>query len=153
MSLQPPHASWQRHYSAWLARTLKHECVCACYLPIGTSSSLMGGFWLWGSEMWSSSWALLCRGLQSHHVPRTCANGLGSPYCYCAQQVYPYMHIDAPSLHLLNLSLWFTLPQITRWDSCQGCMWLIAIELGGLRIGQDNKRRKMCFLSGEALGY
>lgn len=30
--LQPPHDSWQRHYSVWLAHTLEHECECVCVL-------------------------------------------------------------------------------------------------------------------------
>lgn len=98
--------------------------VFVCCSPIGTLSPLMGGgAWLWGSEMWSSSWALLCRGLQYHCVLGTCANGLGSPYYYCAQQAYPPCtyktpgpHHHHPPPHLLNLSVWFSLRQITCWS-------------------------------------
>lgn len=32
MCLQPPHDSWQRHYSVWPAHSLEHECACVCVL-------------------------------------------------------------------------------------------------------------------------
>lgn len=137
---------WQNHHNnprywsvsaaaPWLlAKTLLcaahthtvRACVCVCvlrYLPIGTLSTLMGGSWLWGSEMWSSSWSLLCRGQQHRRVLGTCTNGLGSPYCYCAQQAYPpytYPNPSLPPLHLLNLPVRFSLRQITCWVSGQG---------------------------------
>lgn len=135
---------------SWL--TLEHEWVrvCVCCLPIGTLSTLMcvcvGGGGVLGCEIRSSSWAFLCGSLQNHHVLGTCANGLGCPYCYCAQQAHHSMNIHNPELSpsvpptsLLSFSTIQSASDsiLSFWS---GCAWLIAMGLRGLG---DWRRRWM----------
>lgn len=127
--LQPPHDSWQRHYSVWLALTLEHEWVraCVCCLLIGTLSTLMGA--VLGCEAVRSeapaelssagaynitmSWGpvLMAWGALTAIVPSRPT----TPWTYTTPSclhLYP--------LHLFYLSVQSSLPQIAYWASGLG---------------------------------
>lgn len=133
-----------------VARTYSWTWMSACLCVLLADRNLIysngGGSWLWGCEIRSSSWAFLCGSLQYHHVLGTCANGLGCPYCYCAQQAHHSMNIHNPKLSpsvpptsLLSLSTIQSASDsiLSFWS---GCAWLIAMGPRGLG---DWRRRWM----------
>ncbi len=124
--LQPPHDSWQRHNSVWLAHTLEHECECVCVLLADRNLIYSNGGVLGceavrceapaelssaGAYNTTVSWgpALMAWGALTAIVPSRPT----PPYTYKTPSLHP------PPWHLLNLSVRFSLPQITRWDSGQ----------------------------------
>ena len=112
----------------WVACTYtwKWMWVCVCPTDGNLIYSQMGGEGWVAVRQWDVKLQLSSplQGLQYH----------------CAQQAYPpctytlYTTPGAPPLpspRLLNLLVWLSLPQITCWDSGQGCAWFI--KEGGRR--------------------
>lgn len=147
--LQPPHDSWQRHYSVWLALTLEHEWVraCVCCLLIGTLSTLMGA--VLGCEAVRSeapaelssagaynitmSWGpvLMAWGALTAIVPSRPT----TPWTYTTPKLSP----SVPPTSLLSLSTIQSASDsiLSFWS---GCAWLIAMGPRGLG---DWRRRWM----------
>ena len=101
--------------------------VCVSYLPMGTLSTLK-----WGGEGWVAvrQWDVklqLSSALQGPTIP-LCPAGLPPVHIHI---IHNPRRPPLPNPRLLNLLVWLSLPQITCWDSGQGCAWFI--KEGGRR--------------------
>lgn len=141
MCLQPPHDSWQRHYSVWLAHTLEHECESVCVLLADRNLIYSNGGVL-GCE------AVRCEApaeLSSAGAYNTTVSwgpalmAWGALTAIVPSRPYPTMHIENPKPSPpppLYISSIFQCNSVSLRSHTgilvRRCTWLIAMGLGGV---------------------